>query len=1252
AIGGLIIPLGARFKRPDPTDPDKLVPFGLQAWITVYLGKDPFLPGLGLPGIPQIREAQGLPPIVFQHPKARSTGPYTAPPGRPIQFDAGPSEDPNDDPLAFTWDLDGDGDFDDGNTRVVEQAFDEPGTRLVGLKATDPSGNSDVQFILLKIGDLTTQEIVVLFDDGLASTFGGARDLLRVNPEGVVSLIREVVTIPTRGSKALQVDLNGDIFILRNTAIFRFNSDGVLIETITPEQVGDLIGVPININPTQDLTFSDMVLDGRGDIILAAFKEDPDTFPPILVRLAPDATQASIITDDFNLGPLRPSVAIDPNGNIVIGGMADPDVDDETTLIRGQGGVLIVDPVDGSVEEVIPATSAILPDGKFQDVIYLFGGVDLGQAGNDALGDRLAGGIAVDAQGNYIGANGGNVTRSLGLYRVPIPPLLSVLVDTPTRIHFGLEIFPLHFRLPGGDQLFFSDIEIDRGGDYLVAARNLGPGPNSNRHGVYRISPVGETFLVADLRPHAPSDPNAPALAVVPEVREVTAKDIPAPPLVPQLQLANLQVNQEACPGAAQVGVTLTNRGASAVEHPVRVYFFDGDPLADGVAIGTAVAEPPIHPGASVGLSIEWPDPNPGVHQVFAMALGTNSPFAAFMVCIPEPPPDPILLEPAAATNPVGMPHTVTATVTDLLGNPIPGLPITFDVTGANTTTGEATTDASGRASFTYGGANPGQDDILATSFGATSNTAVKIWEGALNRPPVADAGGPYEGDEGSPITLDGSGSSDPDDSIVLYEWDLDNDGEFDDATGVTTAVVFDEDGLFAVGLRVTDELGESDTDSAEVTVNNLAPAVEAGTDQMVDEGDAVSLTPATFTDPGILDTHTATIDWRDGSPVEAGIVGESAGTGTVSGSHVYADDGLYTVTVEVCDDDGGCRSDTFDVTVANVPPTVDAGLDRTANEGAVVNLAPATFNDLGTLDTHTASINWGNGSPIELGVVSESPFGPPGSTAGAGGTASFGSHVYADNGSYTVEVCVTDDDGGAGCDTLQVVVLNAAPSVNAGPDATNFSGDTHNVNANFQDPGINDEPWSFTIDWGDNTSDSGSTNDQSAPITESHQYLVPGSYTVEVCVTDKDGGKSCDSHDKTVERLPVVINNKPGSDPNSINLRMKAVPVAILTVNAGEYGTPTFDATQVVLSTLVWGTKANFQATNGGGGTEIHGKLHIEDAEELSDESTKDGDNDVVLHMTLADSGIGLATTDACVWGETTGGVFFAGCDALRVVK
>src|SRR5881397_3224415 len=112
----------------------------------------------------------------------------------------------------------------------------------------------------------------------------------------------------------------------------------------------------------------------------------------------------------------------------------------------------------------------------------------------------------------------------------------------------------------------------------------------------------------------------------------------------------------------------------------------------------------------------------------------------------------------------------------------------------------------------------------------------------------------------------------------------------------------------------------------------------------------------ATFTDPGFtralsgtVETFTATINWGDGTPVEAGTVSVTQGSpgvltaGSVAGSHTYADNGTYTVTVSISDDDSGSGSATFTVTVNNVAPSVSAAANQTANEGSLLDLTGAT---------------------------------------------------------------------------------------------------------------------------------------------------------------------------------------------------------------------------------------------------------------------------------------------------------------------
>ena len=85
---------------------------------------------------------------------------------------------------------------------------------------------------------------------------------------------------------------------------------------------------------------------------------------------------------------------------------------------------------------------------------------------------------------------------------------------------------------------------------------------------------------------------------------------------------------------------------------------------------------------------------------------------------------------------------------------------------------------------------------------------------------PNADANGPYEGEVGKPIILDGSGSFDSDGYIALYEWDFEGDGVFDFSSAEsTTSHIYETAFSGVVTLRVTDNDGNTDTDEAAITI-------------------------------------------------------------------------------------------------------------------------------------------------------------------------------------------------------------------------------------------------------------------------------------------------------------------------------------------------------------------------------------------------------------------------------------------------
>jgi PKD repeat protein len=123
------------------------------------------------------------------------------------------------------------------------------------------------------------------------------------------------------------------------------------------------------------------------------------------------------------------------------------------------------------------------------------------------------------------------------------------------------------------------------------------------------------------------------------------------------------------------------------------------------------------------------------------------------------------------------------------------------------------------------------------------------------------------------------------------------------------------DNGAYNVTVTVTDDDGGVGSDTAVVSVNNMAPVVNAGPDTTINEG-GVFTSSGSFSDPG-ADTWTATADYGDGSGIQQLALNPDK---TFSLSHTYANNGTYAVTITVTDDDDGVGSGTTMVTLTNVP--------------------------------------------------------------------------------------------------------------------------------------------------------------------------------------------------------------------------------------------------------------------------------------------------------------------------------------------
>lgn len=182
----------------------------------------------------------------------------------------------------------------------------------------------------------------------------------------------------------------------------------------------------------------------------------------------------------------------------------------------------------------------------------------------------------------------------------------------------------------------------------------------------------------------------------------------------------------------------------------------------------------------------------------------------------------------------------------------------------------------------------------------------------------IANAGGPYAGDEGADLPFDGSGSFDRDGGALLYAWDLDDDGDFDDGDEVVVHRSFEDDGMYVVRLRVTDDEGEIGTDESVVVIGNVPPVVTAPADLFGVEGGPMSLEEFLVSDPGTADAWTAVVTWGDG---ESEPVALEAGIPVAS--HTYLEDGSFEVELCVTDDDGGTGCASSAAAIANEAPVV-----------------------------------------------------------------------------------------------------------------------------------------------------------------------------------------------------------------------------------------------------------------------------------------------------------------------------------------
>ena len=187
-----------------------------------------------------------------------------------------------------------------------------------------------------------------------------------------------------------------------------------------------------------------------------------------------------------------------------------------------------------------------------------------------------------------------------------------------------------------------------------------------------------------------------------------------------------------------------------------------------------------------------------------------------------------------------------------------------------------------------------------------------------VNLAPLVVAVANQKAVEGQPISFSGSfidpgrglGRGPLAGEIIL--WDM-GDGAVISAT-LTPTYTYGDNGVYTVTLTVTDSLGGVGQDTLLVTVDNAPASLAPLSYQTGVAGDSVFVS-STFSDPGWLDTHTVTIEWAPGVTDTLNL---ASGEYAFAFEHIYAQSGIYMVTVTVIDDDGGTDSQEFSISIAS----------------------------------------------------------------------------------------------------------------------------------------------------------------------------------------------------------------------------------------------------------------------------------------------------------------------------------------------
>ena len=231
--------------------------------------------------------------------------------------------------------------------------------------------------------------------------------------------------------------------------------------------------------------------------------------------------------------------------------------------------------------------------------------------------------------------------------------------------------------------------------------------------------------------------------------------------------------------------------------------------------------------------------------------------------------------------------------------------------------------------------------------------------------------------------------SSDPDGEIVKWLWNFD-DGTTSDVQ--TPSHRYADDGEYVVKLTVTDDDGAGASTSQTITVSNVAPTAN------------FNYTPEKPTDADIIKFTDASSD-PDGEIGEwSWDFGDETTSSEQNPEHQYQDAGIYTVTLQVTDDDGAEANASHKIQVINAPPVADFSfIPERPTIDDLIQFTDKSYDPSPT--GHIAFWGWDFGDGTKV-TGEQNP-----------------THRYTKPGAYTITLTVIDEQGALARTSKEVTV-------------------------------------------------------------------------------------------------------------------------------------------------------------------------------------------------------------------------------------